>query len=254
MSMTAAGFSKKSITSGKSLGQCLRDARVKKDASLDAVEHATKIRQHYLEAMEQDRWEAIPPSHVRGFVRRYADYLGCDREQIQQDLLLVLPVAGGAQQFRPNVIDQDSRWVVTPKNMAIVCSIVVLLGFISYVTYQVRLFAAPPLLEITNPHHEGSVVTTDTVTVEGRTEPGAFIYIDNLQTSAGSTGAFSYPLALRPGLNQITVRAENRIRKQSVRVVSVLYQPGTTPEPQVSDADGSPHAGAPVAQGGRSNP
>jgi cytoskeleton protein RodZ len=65
------------------VGQTLRKARTDRGIELSEVERATKIRTKFLEAMEEDRWEALPaPAYARGFLDIYARYLGLDRDAL----------------------------------------------------------------------------------------------------------------------------------------------------------------------------
>ncbi|HEY6637996.1 MAG TPA: helix-turn-helix transcriptional regulator [Solirubrobacterales bacterium] len=61
----------------------MRDARAERGVELGEVEQATKIRARFLEAMEHDRWEALPgPAYERGFLDIYARYLGLDQQAL----------------------------------------------------------------------------------------------------------------------------------------------------------------------------
>lgn len=62
-----------------SIGEILRSKREEKKLSLLQVSQGTNIRVPFLEAIEQDRLDAIPSlAQARGFVRLYAGYLGLD--------------------------------------------------------------------------------------------------------------------------------------------------------------------------------
>ena len=65
------------------LGSLLRASREERHIDLDAVVEATKVRRHYLEALENEEWEKLP-SHVfvKGFLRSYAKFLGLDTETV----------------------------------------------------------------------------------------------------------------------------------------------------------------------------
>jgi cytoskeleton protein RodZ len=66
-----------------SLGRTLRKARTERGVELSEVERATKIRAKFLQAMEEDRWEALPaPVYARGFLDIYARYLGLDEKAL----------------------------------------------------------------------------------------------------------------------------------------------------------------------------
>ena len=61
------------------IGASLREARVKRGLSPQDVHKAIRIRDRYLQALEEERWELLPgDAYVKGFLRTYADYLGLD--------------------------------------------------------------------------------------------------------------------------------------------------------------------------------
>jgi cytoskeleton protein RodZ len=61
------------------IGNSLREARYRQQLELSEVELATKIRARYLQALEEESFDALPAqTYVKGFLRTYADYLGLD--------------------------------------------------------------------------------------------------------------------------------------------------------------------------------
>lgn len=65
------------------LGRLLAEARTINEISLADAESATRVRQKYLEALEQGNYAALPPSAIaRGFLRNYARYLGLNSAEI----------------------------------------------------------------------------------------------------------------------------------------------------------------------------
>jgi cytoskeleton protein RodZ len=61
------------------IGGSLREARLKRNLSPADVQKAIRIRDRYLQALEEERWEVLPgDAYVKGFLRTYADYLGLD--------------------------------------------------------------------------------------------------------------------------------------------------------------------------------
>lgn len=64
------------------VGQDLRAARLRRGDDLATVSRALKIRKDHLEALEEDRIEALPGrTYAVGFIRSYSDYLGLDAVQ-----------------------------------------------------------------------------------------------------------------------------------------------------------------------------
>jgi hypothetical protein len=65
------------------VGQVLREARTERGIELGEVERVTKIRVKFLQAMEEDRWGALPaPAYARGFLSIYARFLGLDENAL----------------------------------------------------------------------------------------------------------------------------------------------------------------------------
>jgi len=67
----------------ESLGERLKRGREEKNISLDEVVQATKINKGTLTAIENDQSEFLPPMvFVRGFIRKYARYVGLDEKEL----------------------------------------------------------------------------------------------------------------------------------------------------------------------------
>ena len=61
------------------IGGSLREARLKRNLTPADVQKAIRIRDRYLQALEEERWELLPgDAYVKGFLRTYADHLGLD--------------------------------------------------------------------------------------------------------------------------------------------------------------------------------
>jgi cytoskeleton protein RodZ len=61
------------------IGESLREARTRRGLSPADVHRAIRIRERYLTALEEERWDMLPgEAYVRGFLKTYADFLGLD--------------------------------------------------------------------------------------------------------------------------------------------------------------------------------
>ena len=61
------------------IGNSLHEARARQSITLQAAEIGTKIRAKYLNALEEEHFDALPAqTYVKGFLRTYADFLGLD--------------------------------------------------------------------------------------------------------------------------------------------------------------------------------
>ncbi len=65
------------------IGVILKAEREKSGLSHDQVARITKLRRHYVEALENEEWDNLPaPVFVKGFIRSYAQALGLDETKI----------------------------------------------------------------------------------------------------------------------------------------------------------------------------
>ncbi len=63
------------------VGDELKAARVRADLSVEDIAAATKIRLHYLRALEEGKTSQLPAlTYVLGFIRSYADVVGLDAQ------------------------------------------------------------------------------------------------------------------------------------------------------------------------------
>ena len=130
------------------IGETFRRAREARRLSLADVERLTKIRGAYLAALEEERFDALPPHpYSKGFVRAYARLLGLDADRL---------VAEFEAQFPPALAPGLSRAVEIPLEPAApvprwrrfltyaVWVILVLALYAGYIGYtQLREFARP---------------------------------------------------------------------------------------------------------------
>ncbi|MBN1641513.1 MAG: helix-turn-helix domain-containing protein [Anaerolineae bacterium] len=92
------------------VGQLLRQAREESGISLEQIEAQTRIRQKYLLALEEARYDDLPtPGHVHGFLRNYALALGLDIEEVEA---LYARDRAGHRRFEPRIFH--------PKNISLI--------------------------------------------------------------------------------------------------------------------------------------
>ncbi len=76
-----------------SIGARLRQARELRHLTLPQVSETTKLRTHYLQALESDDYSAIPSAaQARGFLRIYAEFLELDMAALLPPTAAVEPL------------------------------------------------------------------------------------------------------------------------------------------------------------------
>ena len=112
----------------ETVGQDLRAARLRRGDDLATVSKSLKIRKDHLEAIEEDRLEALPGrTYAVGFVRSYADYLGLDVGQCVERFKAEIAGRSDAENAPPvTVIDEDDQRRL-PQGWKIIAGVVLLL-------------------------------------------------------------------------------------------------------------------------------
>jgi cytoskeleton protein RodZ len=128
----------------ETVGQDLRAARHRRGDDLATVSRALKIRKDHLEALEEDRIEALPGrAYAVGFVRTYADYLGLDAAQCVERFKA--QIAGRGDDLAPSIaiIDEDEQRRL-PQGWKIVAAVV--LALFVYGAYHLLVPAADKMM------------------------------------------------------------------------------------------------------------
>jgi cytoskeleton protein RodZ len=122
----------------ETVGQDLRAARLRRGDDLASVSRVLKIRKDHLEALEEDRLEALPGrTYAVGFVRSYADYLGLDPVQCVERFKG--EIAGRQDSSQPAPVTHDSSESRLPHGWVVIA--VVLLGLVFYGAYHLAMSA-----------------------------------------------------------------------------------------------------------------
>lgn len=138
----------------ESLGKYLKAERELRNLSLEETAKFTKIRKQFLEAIEEDRYELLPPAtYVKGFLTAYARYLGLDSNDVllrYQNYLKSLTISPPLelQQQIPTPKKRVRPWVFFILAFAI---ILVIAFFIYYTFHEHSEWVAPSFEDIPPP-------------------------------------------------------------------------------------------------------
>jgi cytoskeleton protein RodZ len=122
----------------ETVGQDLRAARLRRGDDLASVSRVLKIRKDHLEALEEDRLEALPGrTYAVGFIRSYADYLGLDPVQCVERFKG--EIAGRQDSSQPTSMAPDSHESRLPHGWVVIA--VVVLGLVFYGAYHLAISA-----------------------------------------------------------------------------------------------------------------
>ena len=181
-------------------GEKLKEKRLEKGLTLEDVSKSTKIKQEFLEFIENGQYEKLPSvSYAQGFVRNYAGFLGLNEKEIMaifrrefegEKLYSVLPKGFERQDEFP-----IKRFKIGRNVFFIIFGIFIFLG---YILFQYRYAVINPPLEITSPK-DLSQVSSSQITVFGKTDSNATVYVNSDAVSVNESGNFQKTIDVFPG-------------------------------------------------------
>ncbi len=196
------------------VGEKLCEERLRKGYSLEDVSKATKIRTSFLLAIEKKEYGKLPQgTYAYGFVRNYARFLG-----LPEDNILTL--------FRREY-DNDSYLKIMPDGLAgndgfslskfkitqaLKILPLILIVLLVYIIFQYRSAIFNPMLSISSPE-ENSLSASQEITVVGKTDSNAVVYVNSESASLDKDGNFKKTIIVFPGRVKITVKAINNFNK-----------------------------------------
>ncbi len=206
----------------------LKEKRLEKGLSLEDVSKSTKIRIEFLEFIEEGLYAKLPSvSYAQGFVRNYAKFLSLNEKEIMaifrrefegEKLYLVLPKGFEKEDEFP-----ISKFKIRRSGLFIILSFLIFLG---YIFFQYRYAVINPPLTITSPKNL-SVNSSSQITVLGKTDPNATIYVNSDAVSVDESGNFQKVIFVFPGKTIITVKAINKFLKETTKKIEVNVVPKT---------------------------
>lgn len=206
----------------KTVGQILKEERLKKNLTLEEIEQRTKIRKKTLLSLENSDWESLPSTtFVKGLIKNYSKFLDLD----QVELIAFYRREFDEKKEVKKIIRTNK---VTPKRFRLTPQLVTV-GFITlafvlvlgYLFIQYQSFTGPPLLELTDPKNNIKVNSPE-INIVGRTWEDAILKINGEEVPISPGGTFSLSVSLNPGVNIITVTAANRFGKISTEKRTVV--------------------------------
>lgn len=195
------------------VGQKIKESRLQKGLTLEDVSKSTKIKSHFLMAIENGEYNKLPSSsYAQGFVRNYVSFLGMPeketlalfrREFDEENIFKVLPAGMAASGSFPRSKIKASQTFVT-----IFLVFFILLAFI---IFQYKDAFINPVVTIYDPAENAKVASS--VLISGKTDPDAEVFIEGLQVFTDSSGNFKKTVSLFPGKGEITIKVINRFKR-----------------------------------------
>jgi len=187
------------------------------DYSLEEVSKATKIRVSFLLAIEKGEHKKLPlGTYAHGFVRNYARFLKLPENEIvalfrreydEEKFLKVLPEG----------LTRDRDFPLSKIRFTRIFKILplIFIALVIYLIFQYRSAIFNPSLSVSNPA-ENSVVSSEKVTIIGKTDPNAAVFINSELTTLDNNGNFKKTINIFPGRAKITIKSVNNFNRTTI--------------------------------------
>ena len=195
----------------KTAGEILKEKRIEKSLTYQDIEKATKIRQKFIIALENNDLDNLPgKTYTRGFVKNYSEFLGLStnsilailRRQYNERKKGELLPQGLEKPLTPSKIFGQKLTIPLAFSIAIV-----MLGI--YLYFQYRFLIGAPNLEVESPK-ENLIIQSDSVMVKGKTDKEIKIILNGQEVAVNNNGTFTQEIKIKEGENSITIIAINK--------------------------------------------
>lgn len=201
----------------RTVGQILKEERLKKYYTLEEVEKATKIRKELLEALEEDQYAKLPPpTFIQGFIKNYGRFLDLPVEK----LLAIFRREFSDLKNPPRILESfadplsKGRLRMTPTRFLTLLILGLIAVFFIYLWFEYRFLTGAPFLEVSQPANQQNI-NEEVIEVSGRTDPEAKVTVNNQEINIDISGKFTQQLRLAEGTNNIVVTATSKSGKVS---------------------------------------
>ena len=197
----------------KSIGDTLKEIRLKKKISIAKLSEITKIKSEFIRAIENGEWVGLPEFPVvMGFVKNIAASL--DMKPLSAAALLKRDYPPKSLNINPKP-DVAKEFVWSPRLTFLVGVILVAVTLSGYLIYQYTRFISPPVLVVEEPI-EGQVIEEENLMVKGNTDLEASVKVNNQPANLEQDGKFSAEIEVTDSTEEIKVVARSRAGKETV--------------------------------------
>ncbi|MBU1179887.1 helix-turn-helix domain-containing protein [Patescibacteria group bacterium] len=211
-------FKKRLIPEGN-IFKKLQSIRTKKGISLETIGKETKIPIKHLRALEGGSIKMLPDIlYTKNIIKKYLSFFNVD----PGPFIAVLDLKRNEKQSPSKALGMRSL-VVMPRIIKTAIALVLIVGFITYLGFSISKIFRPPTIIIYTPQ-EGEIVRSNIIAVNGKTDKGTAVLINNEQVLLNQEEEFNKEINLQKGLNLIKISGINRYSKENVIWRNVILE------------------------------
>lgn len=202
----------------QTVGDLLRNAREKARFTLEDLAESTHIKLEYLNALEENNFEALPAAtFIKAYIRNYARIFDLDEKPLFAILRRDYEESAKGQliprEFLYPQLKRNTTW--SPINLVLFAVTVIFTIFFSYALWQWWQLNRPPTLILFSP--EEDAVVQSPVILQGKTKADVLLTVNATPVALKEDGSFETELYLsQEGTNTITLKASDKNAKSTV--------------------------------------
>lgn len=206
----------------KGFGEILRTQRKSLGYNLKQISQILNIKEVYLKALEEENLDELPPQvYVQGFLKHYSRFLGLEEKvvlrayKMERDIRETLKAKRGREKlvYPQRHLPHNPFLALSPRTLKLGLVILAVIIFFIYLGWEISGFSAAPSLSILSPQ-DNKKINTDSVTVIGKSDKGAEVFINGQKVFVDPEGNFTEQVILSEGLNNIEILAKNKLGRE----------------------------------------
>ncbi len=213
-------FCYKNLDTARHLGAELKEAREKKEFSLDEVERLSFIPLKYLQALETGEFLLLPKgrAHLNAYLRKLCGIYDLNFEHI----IYKFHCEDGFKKTAHHQPKKKSRHLnhnfLWARNLSLASFI---LFFVGYLGFQIYGITTAPKLEIFTPI-EGQVSARTEISVQGATDKECHLEANGQEIKVDEKGQFNTTILLADGVNTLTLSTTKKHGKTTTLVRHIV--------------------------------
>lgn len=214
----------------QTLGEQLKQSRAALKLTIDDIADRTQIPAKYLYWLEKGQYDKLPALvYTQGFLAKYSKILNLEKDKLMESYLKEAEEfcgSSGGKNASCYVVLQkkkNKRFVITPRLLAVLLSILAAMGIFGYFGWQVYGLMRPPMIVLENPQNDLAVGQERQI-IKGKIMGANILMLnDRLLNFNETTGEFDEAFDLSEGLNVIELKAQNMMGKETTVIRKIIY-------------------------------
>ncbi|MCK4918917.1 MAG: helix-turn-helix domain-containing protein [Candidatus Pacebacteria bacterium] len=228
----SAKFKTIKVNTNTTVGECFKKRREENNVSLKDVSEKLKIKRSYLEDLEENNYNQLPPDvYVKGFIRAYAALVGFNAEKMVElfskertvNNKVINKNNSKEKIYKHSKFSISEYLTITPRLITVLITLFLLSVVGYYLWHQISSFSSTPYLVVSNPIVD-QISKESEILIAGQIEKDATLKINGKGVYVNFEGYFQETIILKPGNNVLVIEATNRFGKVASETRNIVYE------------------------------